>query len=56
MADDIQKALDITPKLVPGSKGVYDITAGEKTVFSKHKAGRFPQNQEIIEQLRQQGS
>jgi len=45
--------LDITPKLVPGSNGVYDITAGQKKVFSKHAAGRFPENQEIIDQLRQ---
>ncbi|MCF8092441.1 MAG: Rdx family protein [Desulfotignum sp.] len=52
MADAIKNALNITPKLVPGSNGIYDITAGEKTIFSKHQAGRFPENPEIIDQLR----
>jgi hypothetical protein len=32
---------------------VYEITAGSKTVFSKRKAGRFPENQEVIAQLKQ---
>jgi selT/selW/selH-like putative selenoprotein len=44
--------LNITPELVPGSNGIYDITAGKKTIFSKKQAGRFPEHQEIIDQLR----
>jgi predicted Rdx family selenoprotein len=44
--------LNITPELVPGSNGVYDITAGDKTLFSKHRTRRFPDNKEIIDQLR----
>jgi selenoprotein W-related protein len=45
--------LHITPELVPGSGGIYDITAGTQTVFSKHRTGRFPEHNEIIERLRQ---
>jgi predicted Rdx family selenoprotein len=44
--------LNITPELVPGSNGVYDIHAGDRTIFSKHGTKRFPDNSEIIEQLR----
>ncbi|WP_337833253.1 MULTISPECIES: Rdx family protein [Desulfotignum] len=43
----------MTPKLVAGSNGIYEITAGQTTVFSKRKAKRFPDNQEVIDHLRQ---
>jgi predicted Rdx family selenoprotein len=44
--------LHITPVLVPGSNGIYDITADQTTIFSKHQSRRFPDNREIIDQLR----
>jgi hypothetical protein len=31
-----------------GSKGQYDVLAGEKVVFSKQEQGRFPDGPEVL--------
>lgn len=52
LADIIKKEFGITPKLIPGSKGIYDIIVDEKTIFSKHQTKRFPDNDEIIKLIK----
>jgi selT/selW/selH-like putative selenoprotein len=37
---------------VKGSNGVFDVTADGRLVFSKDEAGRFPDEQEIVDALR----
>ena len=37
--------------LVPSGRGKFEITADGKTVFSKLKEGRFPENAEIVSRL-----
>lgn len=37
--------------LVPSGRGKFEITADGKTVFSKLKEGRFPENDEIVSRL-----
>jgi selT/selW/selH-like putative selenoprotein len=37
---------------VRGRGGVFDITADDRLVFSKHDKGRFPSEKEIIDRLR----
>jgi selenoprotein W-related protein len=39
-------------RLVPGNKGIFDVSLGGRMLFSKHRVGRFPDYQEILEQLR----
>jgi len=36
---------------VEGGKGVFDVTADGRLVFSKHQTGRFPDNDEVISAL-----
>jgi selT/selW/selH-like putative selenoprotein len=38
--------------LVKGDNGVFDVLANGTLIFSKHAAGRFPEENEIIEALR----
>ncbi|MCB0405115.1 MAG: Rdx family protein [Bdellovibrionales bacterium] len=38
-------------RLVGGSRGIFDVKADGKLVFSKFKTGRFPQAGEIRELL-----
>ncbi|MBW2389033.1 MAG: Rdx family protein [Deltaproteobacteria bacterium] len=38
-------------ELVAGDQGIFDVTADEKLVFSKHAEGRFPGEDEILENL-----
>jgi selT/selW/selH-like putative selenoprotein len=37
--------------LVAGDRGIFDVTADETLVFSKHAEGRFPSEDEILEKL-----
>jgi len=38
-------------KLVPGRNGIFDIIVNGNTVFSKFKAGRFPDPGEVAKKI-----
>ncbi len=38
-------------ELIGGSGGVYEVVVDGKTIFSKAKAGRFPEDQEILDAI-----
>jgi selT/selW/selH-like putative selenoprotein len=42
----------VQAELIKGSKGVFDVTADGDLIFSKHSAGRFPDNDEVLQALR----
>jgi selenoprotein W-related protein len=37
--------------LIAGRGGIFDVELDGKLIFSKHEAGRFPEDSEILEQL-----
>ena len=39
-------------ELLPGGKGVFDVTADGKTLFSKKLSVRFPKEDEIVAALK----
>lgn len=39
-------------ELVEGSNGVFDVVVDGKLIFSKHRTGRFPEPEEILDALR----
>ena len=41
----------LTTRLVPGGRGVFDVEAAGKRVFSKHEVDRFPAAGEIEDAL-----
>jgi len=49
----IKKEFGITPKLIPGSEGIYDIIVDEKTIYSKYQTKRFPDNNDIIKLIKE---
>ena len=51
MAAAISDRFGIEAELVKGKNGVFDVVADGNLVFSKHQAGRFPQNDEILKML-----
>jgi len=55
LADTIRKKLDIEPKLIEGSGGVFDVRVDGRLIFSKHETGRFPEDQEILAALQKRG-
>ncbi len=38
-------------KLIGGDNGIFDVVADGELIFSKHEAGRFPEDDEIIAKL-----
>ena len=51
MADEIEKQTGIKPVLKKGRGGVFNVTLDGNLLFSKHQKGRFPEHQEVLDQL-----
>ena len=52
LAAALEKEMGIEAELIRGDRGVFDVAADGKVLFSKHSAGRFPDADEIITALR----
>jgi selT/selW/selH-like putative selenoprotein len=52
VAAKLKQEFQIEPELIKGGSGVFDVVADGRLIFSKHKAGRFPTPEEIVELLR----
>lgn len=52
MAATIKRETGVEAELVGGDRGIFDVVADGATIFSKHQAGRFPDEDEILAQLR----
>jgi selT/selW/selH-like putative selenoprotein len=53
LAEELQKAYGVKANIIPGSKGIFDVIVDGKLVFSKYETGRFPQQGEVPDKLRQ---
>jgi selT/selW/selH-like putative selenoprotein len=51
LAATLRRHFDVEVQLIEGEKGIFDVVADGELVFSKHSAGRFPEEQEIVETL-----
>jgi selenoprotein W-related protein len=52
LAAAIKAETEIEAELIRGGGGVFDVTVDGQRIFSKKSAGRFPEAQEILDQLR----
>ncbi|MCI0560174.1 MAG: Rdx family protein [Nitrososphaera sp.] len=52
LAAKIESVLGISPTLIQGSGGIFDIVADGNLIFSKYETGRFPEFTEVIDLLR----
>jgi selT/selW/selH-like putative selenoprotein len=52
LAASIKQATSAQPTLVEGRGGVFDVTVDGRLIYSKHATGQFPEDEEILEQLR----
>lgn len=49
MAAELKDALSVEPKLIEGSKGIFDVTVDGKLVYSKHRTHKFPEQGEVVQ-------
>jgi len=49
LAAALKDQFNIESKLIEGSGGVFDVRVDGELIFSKKVAGRFPEDNEIIE-------
>ena len=52
----LKEELGFDTELVKGDSGVFDVCLGDRRVFSKHESGRFPEDAEVVELLREAGA
>ena len=55
MAAAIKQEFKCAVELVPGTNGVFEVSADGKTLFSKQKSVRFPKEGEIVKALKNLG-
>ena len=48
----IKRELGIDAELVKGRGGIFDVAADGDVIYSKHTAGRFPDDDEVIAAIR----
>jgi len=51
----LSRELGIDAELVRGDRGVFDVTVDGAVIFSKHSAGRFPDEAVLIDTIRSLG-
>ena len=48
----LKSELGVDAELIGGDKGIFDVKANGKMVFSKYEEDRFPDDEEIVTALR----
>jgi selT/selW/selH-like putative selenoprotein len=48
----LSRELGIEAELVRGDRGVFDVAVEGNVIFSKHSAGRFPDEAALVETIR----
>jgi selT/selW/selH-like putative selenoprotein len=48
----LSRDLGLDAELVKGERGVFDVLADGRLIYSKHATGRFPEDSEIVEAIR----
>ena len=52
MADFIKSETGLDTELIESGGGVFEVTVNEKLIFSKKAEGYFPEDDEIVDQLK----
>lgn len=55
MAASLKHEFGVEAELLRGKSGVFDVRLDGKLIFSKHDAGRFPEEGEVEELIRASG-
>ncbi len=53
MAARIKAEFGVECELIKGEAGVFDVEVDGEVLFSKHEMGRYPEDDEVIAELKQ---
>lgn len=53
MAAEIKKSFSADTDLIEGHGGVYKVWVDQRLIWDKHEQGRFPEEEEILDEIRQ---
>lgn len=53
MGEELKEKFAAEIELKAGANGIYDVVVDGNLIFSKHKAGRFPELEEIVRLIQQ---
>ncbi len=51
MAESIKKECGLTPKMIEGGGGIFDVRVDGELIYSKQETGEFPEHSLIIEKI-----
>ena len=51
LAADLKEKFGINAELIQSGGGVFEVVADGELVFSKKKLGRFPEHQEVFDEI-----
>ncbi len=52
MAASIRSEFGVEAELIPGDNGIFDVVVDGGRIYSKDETGRFPEDEEVLSQLR----
>ena len=52
LAAQIEQECGVEPRLIKGDNGIFDVKRDGQLIYSKHQTDRFPEAEEVLEQLR----
>ena len=52
LAESIERDTGAQSELVQGDNGIFDVEVDGRRIYSKHQTGRFPEQEEILAELR----
>ncbi|MBW2700097.1 MAG: Rdx family protein [Deltaproteobacteria bacterium] len=47
----LKEKFGVKAKLIAGGGGIFEVSLDGKVVFDKFSMGRFPENQEVVDQI-----
>ena len=51
MAEAIKDEFGVAAKMIEGKGGIFDVTVDGKRIWCKHEVGRFPEHNEVLDQV-----
>ncbi|MBM9518623.1 Rdx family protein [Desulforhopalus vacuolatus] len=51
LAARIEKAAGVSPELIPGERGAFEVVIDSKLMYSKLETGRFPDEIELTDEI-----